>query len=151
MTYAPVRGEGALTIAPRSATWSYPCARLSVAGTDGWGTFARTHGDLDALTVGAEAANEKKAVIQVLLKMIEYGGPLLYHGGEAEQTSFDSTCRRFRQTLREGIRVTNPELVTTSATRPNTSTATGIRMRYPEFRRKNLCVGSGESRPDAKR
>jgi hypothetical protein len=43
----------------------------------------------------------KKPVKQVLLKMIEYGGPLLYHGGEAEQTSFDSTCRKFRRFLDE--------------------------------------------------
>jgi len=41
----------------------------------------------------------KKPVKQVLLKMIEYGGPLLYHGGEAEQSSFDSTCRKFRRFL----------------------------------------------------
>ena len=27
----------------------------------------------------------KKPVEQVLLKMIEYGGPLLYHGGEDQQ------------------------------------------------------------------
>ena len=43
----------------------------------------------------------KKPVKQVLLKMIEYGGPLLYHGGEAEQSSFDSTCRKFRRFLDE--------------------------------------------------
>ncbi len=43
----------------------------------------------------------KKRVKQVLLKMIEYGGPLLYHGGEAEQRSFDSTCRKFRRFLDE--------------------------------------------------
>jgi len=43
----------------------------------------------------------KKPVKQVLLKMIEYGGPLLYQGGEAEQTSFDSTCRKFRRFLDE--------------------------------------------------
>ena len=41
----------------------------------------------------------KKPVKQVLLKMIEYGGPLLYHGEEAEQNSFDSTCRKFRRFL----------------------------------------------------
>ena len=39
----------------------------------------------------------KKPVKQALLKMIEYGGPLLYRGGEAEQSSFDSTCRKFRR------------------------------------------------------
>jgi hypothetical protein len=43
----------------------------------------------------------KKPVKQVLLKMIEYGGPLLYHGGEAEQISFDATCRKFRRFLGE--------------------------------------------------
>jgi len=43
----------------------------------------------------------KKPVKQVLLKMIEHGGPLLYHGGDAEQSSFDSTCRKFRRFLDE--------------------------------------------------
>jgi len=43
----------------------------------------------------------KKPVKQVLLKMIEYGGPLLYHGGEAEQSSFDSTCRKFKRFLEQ--------------------------------------------------
>jgi len=43
----------------------------------------------------------KKPVEQVLLKMIEYGGPLLYHGGEDEQRSFDATCRKFRRFLDE--------------------------------------------------
>ncbi len=43
----------------------------------------------------------KKPVKEVLLKMIEYGGPLLYHGGEAEQSSFDSTCRKFKKFLDE--------------------------------------------------
>jgi hypothetical protein len=36
-----------------------------------------------------------------LFKMIEYGGPLLYHGGEDQQRSFDSTCRKFRRFLTE--------------------------------------------------
>jgi hypothetical protein len=36
-----------------------------------------------------------------LLRMIEYGGPLLYHGGEDQQRSFDSTCRKFRRFLTE--------------------------------------------------
>jgi hypothetical protein len=40
-------------------------------------------------------------VEQHLLKMIEYGGPLLQHGGEDQQTSFDSTCRKFRRFLAE--------------------------------------------------
>ena len=43
----------------------------------------------------------KKPVEQVLLKLIEYGGPLLYHGGEDEQRSFDATCRKFRRFLDE--------------------------------------------------
>jgi hypothetical protein len=46
----------------------------------------------------------KKPVDQVLLKMIEYGGPLLYHGGEAQQTSFDSTCRKLKRFLSETAR-----------------------------------------------
>ena len=42
----------------------------------------------------------KKAVDRVLLQMIEYdGGPLLYHGDENQQRSFDSTCRRFYRFL----------------------------------------------------
>ena len=41
----------------------------------------------------------KKPVEQALLQMIEYGGPLLYHGGEDQQRSFDSTCRKFRRFL----------------------------------------------------
>ena len=39
----------------------------------------------------------KQPVEQVLLKMIEYGGPLLYHGGEDQQRSFDSTCKKFHR------------------------------------------------------
>ena len=38
---------------------------------------------------------------QVLPEMIEYGGPLLYSGGEDQQRSFDSTCRKFRRFLIE--------------------------------------------------
>ena len=41
----------------------------------------------------------KKPVEPVLLKMIEHGGPLLYHGGEDEQRSFDATCRKFKRFL----------------------------------------------------
>ena len=41
----------------------------------------------------------KQPAEQHLLKMIEYGGPLLYHGGEDQQRSFDSTCRKFRRFL----------------------------------------------------
>ena len=43
----------------------------------------------------------KKPVERVLSGMIGYGGPLLYHGGEDEQRSFDSTCRKFRRFLDE--------------------------------------------------
>ena len=46
----------------------------------------------------------KRPVAQQLLKMIEYGGPLLYHGGEDQQRSFDSTCRKFRRFLLEKVR-----------------------------------------------
>jgi len=46
----------------------------------------------------------KKPVDRVLSKMIEYGGPLLYHGGEEQQRSFDSTCRKFRRFLIETTR-----------------------------------------------
>jgi hypothetical protein len=46
----------------------------------------------------------KRPVEQHLLKMIEYGGPLLYHGDEDQQRSFDSTCRKFRRFLSETAR-----------------------------------------------
>ena len=39
----------------------------------------------------------KKPVDRVLSQMIEYGGPLLYHGGEDQQRSFDSTCNKLRR------------------------------------------------------
>ena len=38
---------------------------------------------------------------QMLLKRIEYGGPLLYHGGEDEEHSFEATCRKFKRFLGE--------------------------------------------------
>jgi hypothetical protein len=41
-----------------------------------------------------DPALRKKPVARVLLKMIEYGGPLLYHGGEDQQRSFDSNCKK---------------------------------------------------------
>ena len=50
----------------------------------------------------------KRPVEQRLLKMIEYGGPLLYHGGEDQQRSFDSTCRKFRRFLSETARHRSP-------------------------------------------
>ena len=43
----------------------------------------------------------KRPVESVLFKMIEYGGPLLYHGSEDQQGSFDSTCRKLRRFLTE--------------------------------------------------
>jgi hypothetical protein len=46
----------------------------------------------------------KKPVDRVLRQMIEYGGPLLCHGGEDEQRSFDSTCRKFRRFMGEAAR-----------------------------------------------
>jgi hypothetical protein len=46
----------------------------------------------------------KKPVELVLRQMIEYGGPLLYHGGEDQQRSFDSTCRKFHQFLTKTAR-----------------------------------------------
>ena len=49
----------------------------------------------------SDSSLRKKPVEQILLQMIEYGGPLLYHGGEDQQRSFDSTCRKFRRFLSE--------------------------------------------------
>jgi hypothetical protein len=51
-----------------------------------------------------DPALRKKPVDRVLSKMIEYGGPLLYHGGEDQQRSFDSTCRKLRRFLIETAR-----------------------------------------------
>ena len=55
------------------------------------GEFIRDLNDNPAL--------RKKPVERVLSDMIEYGGPLLYHGGEQEQRSFDATCRKLRRFL----------------------------------------------------
>jgi hypothetical protein len=46
----------------------------------------------------------RRPMNQVLSKMIEYGGPLLYHGSEDQQRSFDSTCRKLRRFLIEMTR-----------------------------------------------
>ncbi|MDQ2946749.1 MAG: hypothetical protein M3Y27_12515 [Acidobacteriota bacterium] len=46
----------------------------------------------------------KKPVGAALSGMIEYGGPLLYHGGEDQQRSFDSTCRKLRRFFTETAR-----------------------------------------------
>jgi len=42
----------------------------------------------------------KRPVEQHLFNMIEEGSPLLPHGGEDQQRSFDSTCHKFRRFLR---------------------------------------------------
>lgn len=52
----------------------------------------------------SDSSLRKKPVEQVLSSMIEYGGPLLYHGGEDQQRSFDSTCRKFRRFLEAAAR-----------------------------------------------
>jgi hypothetical protein len=58
--------------------------------------------------VGSSSATDpslrKKPVGLVLRRIIEHGGPLLYHGGENEQRSFDPTCRNFRRSLNETAR-----------------------------------------------
>ena len=51
-----------------------------------------------------DSSLRKKPVDLVLRRMIEYGGPLLYHGGEDQQRSFDSTCRKLRQFLTKTAR-----------------------------------------------
>jgi len=52
----------------------------------------------------SDSSLRKKPVERVLSSMIEYGGPLLYHGGEDQQRSFDSTCRKLRRFLNETAR-----------------------------------------------
>jgi hypothetical protein len=52
----------------------------------------------------SDSSLRKKPVDRVLLQMIEFGGPLLYHGGEDQQRSFDSTCRKLRRFLIETAR-----------------------------------------------
>jgi hypothetical protein len=49
----------------------------------------------------SDSSLRKQSVERVLSGMIEGGGPLLYHGGEDQQRSFDSTCRKFRRFLSE--------------------------------------------------
>ena len=60
------------------------------------GEFIRDLNDNPAL--------RKRPVDRVLSDLIEYGVPLLYHGGEDQQRSFDSTCRKFRRFLTEMVR-----------------------------------------------
>src|SRR6266704_3299212 len=50
----------------------------------------------------------KRPVEQHLFEMIEYGGPLLYHGAEDQQRSFDSTCRKFRRFLGTRKKLSGP-------------------------------------------
>ena len=52
----------------------------------------------------SDSSLRKKPVELVLRQMIEYGGPLLYHGGEDQQRSFDSTCRKFHRFLTKTAR-----------------------------------------------
>jgi hypothetical protein len=52
----------------------------------------------------SDPSMRKRPVGQALLRMIEYGGPLLYHGGEDQQRSFDSTCRKLRRFLTDAAR-----------------------------------------------
>jgi hypothetical protein len=49
----------------------------------------------------SDTSLRKKPVEQILLQMMAYGGPLLYHGDEDQQRAFDSTCRKFRRFLSE--------------------------------------------------
>jgi hypothetical protein len=51
-----------------------------------------------------DSSLRKKPVDRILLRMIEYGGPLLCQGSEDEQRSFDSTCRKLRRFLNEMAR-----------------------------------------------
>ena len=41
-----------------------------------------------------DPSQRRKPVYRVLRQMIEFGGPLLYHGGEDQQRSFDSTWQQ---------------------------------------------------------
>jgi hypothetical protein len=43
----------------------------------------------------------KRPVGQALTQMIDFGGPLLYHAGEDQQVSLDSTRRKLRRFLIE--------------------------------------------------
>jgi hypothetical protein len=52
----------------------------------------------------SDSSLRKKPVQRVLSSIIEYGGPLLYHGGKDQQRSFDSTCRKFRRFLEAAAR-----------------------------------------------
>ena len=44
----------------------------------------------------------KRPIADLVFEALEEGGPLLYHGdSEAQQRSFDSTCRKFRHFLEQ--------------------------------------------------
>jgi hypothetical protein len=49
----------------------------------------------------SDTSLRKKPAEQIIRQLIEYGGPLLYHGDEDQQRSFDSTCRKFWRFLSE--------------------------------------------------
>ena len=51
-----------------------------------------------------DPALRKQPVDRILSERIEFGGPLLYHGDEDQQRSFDSTCRKFQQFRTERAR-----------------------------------------------
>src|SRR5258708_25796887 len=55
------------------------------------GEFIRDLNDDQSLT--------KRPVEQHLFEMIEDAGPLLYNGAEDQQSTFDSTCKKFRRFL----------------------------------------------------
>ena len=47
-------------------------------------------------------ALRKRPIAALVFEAVEEGGPLLYHGdSEAEQRSFDSTCRKLRRFLEQ--------------------------------------------------
>ncbi len=52
----------------------------------------------------SDSSLRKKPVELALRQTIEYGGPLLYHGGKDQQRSFNSTCRKFDQFLNKTAR-----------------------------------------------
>src|SRR5450756_1208078 len=56
----------------------------------------------------SDSSLRKKPVELVLRQMIEYGGPLVYNGGEDPQRSFDSTCRKFHGFLTKTPRCRQP-------------------------------------------
>ena len=55
--------------------------------------------------VNEEPRLRKVAAQQLVQKVIhEDGGPLIHNGGEEEQRSFDSTCRKFHRFLTQSHR-----------------------------------------------